>query len=128
MVRDAESHAGEDKARRERIDARNALDAMAYEAEKQVREHKEKIPVAQLNPLESAIASARTLLGNESASAAELKSKGEELQRALHAVSEALYKAETAAGQQAGGQTPPGGASKPDGDGQVVDADFTEEK
>jgi molecular chaperone DnaK len=127
MVRDAEAHAGEDKQRRERIDAKNALDSLTYEAEKNVREHKEKIPLAQLNALESAIASARTLLGNESAGAPELKAKGEELQRALHAVSEALYKADTS-DQTAGQQAPPGGGGQANGEGQVVDADFTEEK
>jgi len=130
MVKDAESHAAEDKQRRERIDLRNGLDSMTYEAEKQVREHKEKIPVAALNTLENAISAARTLLQNQEASAGELKSRREELERALHAVSEALYKAEAAAGQA---QQPGGGAAgaKPNGgpqDGQVVDADFTEEK
>ena len=130
MVKDAESHAAEDKQRRERIDLRNGLDSMTYEAEKQVREHKEKIPVAALNTLENAIGASRTLLQNQEASAGELKSRREELERALHAVSEALYKAEAAAGQA---QQPGGGAAgaKPNGgpqDGQVVDADFTEEK
>ncbi|MBM4334937.1 MAG: molecular chaperone DnaK [Deltaproteobacteria bacterium] len=126
MVRDAELNASDDKQRRERIDARNALDAMVYEAEKTVREHKEKIPLAQLNPLESAISDCKTLLANEAADAAELKAKGEALQRALHAVSEALYKAEAAQGQA----TEPGAAEKSGAseDGQVVDADFTEEK
>jgi molecular chaperone DnaK len=127
MVRDAESHASEDKQRRERIDARNALDALVYEAEKMVREHKEKIPVAQLNTLEESIAACKPLLASEEAPAADLKAKGEELQRALHAVSETLYKAE--AGQaNAGGPSdtpPPSGGGD---DGQVVDADFTEEK
>ena len=125
MMRDAEVHAAEDKQRRERIDARNALDAMVYEAEKVVGEHKEKIPVAQLNALESAIAECKPVLANETADAAELKSKGEALQRALHAVSETLYKAE------ASQQNPDASAGeKPGGrdEGQVVDADFTEEK
>ncbi len=126
MMKDAESHAAEDKQRREAIDARNALDSMTYEAEKQVREHKEKIPVAALNSLETAIASAKSTLSNQSAPVAELKSRGEELQRALHAVSEALYKAESAkaSDSQAGGPAQPGAKD----DGQVVDADFTEEK
>jgi molecular chaperone DnaK len=128
MVKDAESHAVEDKQRRERIDARNALDAMVYDAEKTLREHREKIPVAQLNPLESAIESCKTLLANEEAPAAELKAKGEELQRALHAVSETLYKAEASQANagDAGGPTQQPGAGADDG--QVVDADFTEEK
>jgi molecular chaperone DnaK len=126
MVKDAESHASEDKERRARIDANNALDSMVYEAEKQVREHKEKIPVAALNALETAIASAKAALQNTSAPTAELTSRGEELQKALHAVSEALYKAE--AGKAEGPQ--PGGAANggPADGGQVVDADFTEEK
>jgi molecular chaperone DnaK len=126
MVKDAESHAAEDKQRREQIDARNALDGMTWEAEKQVREHKEKIPVAALNSLETAIASAKSTLSNQGAAVSELKSRGEELQRALHAVSEALYKAEAgqASDSQAGG--PAQGGAKDDG--QVVDADFTEEK
>jgi molecular chaperone DnaK len=127
MVKDAESHATEDKERRARIDAHNALDAMAYEAEKQVREHKEKIPVAALNALETSIASAKTALQNQSASTAELTSRAEELQKALHAVSEALYKAD--AGKAGGGAQPgaAGNGGAADG-GQVVDADFTEEK
>ncbi|MFI5316935.1 MAG: molecular chaperone DnaK [Myxococcota bacterium] len=126
MVKDAESHASDDKQRRERIDARNALDAMAYEAEKQVRDHKEKIPVAQLNALETAIAATKATLQNQEAAAPELKSRGDELQKALHAVSEALYKAEAGKAEGAAQTGAPAGGA-PDA-GQVVDADFTEEK
>jgi molecular chaperone DnaK len=129
MVRDAESHAAEDKQRRERIDARNALDAMVYEAEKTLREHREKIPVAQLNAVEKAIEATKPLLANESAETSELKARGEELQRALHAVSESLYKAESAGKAEGGAPgAGPSGGSGPQDDGQVVDADFTEEK
>jgi len=133
MVRDAESHATEDKQRRERIDARNALDAMVYEAEKTLREHRERIPVAQLNSLEKAIEAAKPLLANENAETSDLKARGEELQRAVHAVSESLYKAESASRAEnadAPGQGSPGpdGGSGAQDDGQVVDADFTEEK
>jgi len=126
MMRDAEAHAAEDKQRRERIDARNALDAMVYEAEKVKAEHKEKIPVAQLNALESAIEACKPVLANEAADAAELKAKSDELQRALHAVSETLYKAEAS---QANAEAPQGNEQPGARDeGQVVDADFTEEK
>jgi molecular chaperone DnaK len=125
MVKDAESHAAEDKQRRERIDANNALDSLVYQAEKQVREHKEKIPVASLNALETSIASAKTTLQNQSSSTSELTSRAEELQKALHAVSEALYKAE--AGKAEGPAPDAANGGKADA-GQVVDADFTEEK
>jgi len=127
MVRDAESHAVEDKQRRERIDARNALDAMVYEAEKTLGENREKIPVAQLNALESAIGACKPLLSSEEAPATELKAKGDELQRALHAVSEMLYKAE-ASNAEAGNAAGSSQQSGANDDGQVVDADFTEEK
>jgi molecular chaperone DnaK len=125
MMREASSHASDDKARRERIDARNAVDSMVYEAEKQVREHREKIPIGDLNDLEKQIADAKAALANEEAPLEQLRGAGDGLQRALHKMSEALYKKETAGG------APPAGGSKPGAagaEGDVVDAEFTEEK
>ena len=97
------------------------------------RRIRERIPVAQLNSLEKAIEATKPLLANENAETSELKAKGEELQRALHAVSESLYKAESASRAE-NADAPGQGSRGPDGgngaqdDGQVVDADFTEEK
>jgi molecular chaperone DnaK len=124
MVNDAQAHAQEDKDRRERIDTRNSLDAMTYEAEKQVNEHREKIPVSDLSAIEAAIAASKSLLENEEAGAAEMKTQLEQLQAALHKMSEALYK---------DAQNEPEGASAGDSSGDaggedVVDAEFTEEK
>jgi molecular chaperone DnaK len=125
MVNEAASHASEDKARRERIDARNALDAMTYEAEKTVNEHREKIPVSDLSAAEAAIESARSLLQNEDAPLEELNQKNQQLQAALHKVSETLYKESQAAGEQQSEAN--GGASSGSDEGDVVDAEFTEE-
>jgi molecular chaperone DnaK len=125
MMREASSHASDDKARRERIDARNAIDSMVYEAEKQVREHREKIPVGDLNELEKQIADAKAALANEEAPVEQLRSAGDGLQRALHKMSEALYKKETAGGAAPEGGSKPGAAGA---EGDVVDAEFTEEK
>jgi molecular chaperone DnaK len=125
MVNEAASHASEDKARRERIDARNALDAMTYEAEKTVNEHREKIPVSDLSAAEAAIESARSLLQNEDAPLEELNQKNQQLQAALHKVSETLYKESQAAGEQQPEAN--GGASSESDGGDVVDAEFTEE-
>ncbi len=122
MMSDAEAHAQEDKERRERIDTRNALDSMTYEAEKTVNEHREKIPVADLSALESTIETSKTLLGNEEAAAAELKTQIEQLQTALHKVSEALYKDAQSDDASAGSAAPDEGGD------DVVDAEFTEEK
>jgi molecular chaperone DnaK len=126
MVKDAESHAGEDKQRREAIDARNALDSLVYEAQKTVDEHREKIPVGDLSAVESAVESARALLEREDAPPDELSSQLETLQGALHKVSQALYEAEAAA--TAAADSGSAGDEQPSDEGEVVDAEFTEEK
>ncbi|MEE8556581.1 MAG: molecular chaperone DnaK [Myxococcota bacterium] len=125
-VREAEQHASEDKTRRGEIEARNALDAMVYEAEKLVRENREKIPVVDLNALEQASAGARSLLDSPEAALPDLERHQQELQTALQKVGQTLYKQ---AAEQPGtsGDSPP---SEPETgeDGDVVDAEFSEEK
>ncbi len=59
MVKDAQSHAAEDQARRELIDARNQADSLAYQVEKTVNENREKVPVGELSKVEAAIAEVR---------------------------------------------------------------------
>ena len=125
MVNEAQVHATEDKGRREKIDARNALDSMTYEAEKTVNEHREKIPVADLSAAEAAIESAKATLQNEETPLAELNQQSQQLQAALHKVSEALYKQDQQAGAQQPGADEGAGAESDEGD--VVDAEFTEE-
>ena len=56
LVKDAQSHAAEDQARRELIDARNQADSLAYQVEKTVNENREKVPVGELSKVEAAIA------------------------------------------------------------------------
>ena len=56
MVKDAQSHAAEDQARRELIDARNQADSLAYQVEKTVNENRERLPVGELSRIEAAIA------------------------------------------------------------------------
>ncbi len=123
MVRDAQAHAADDKSRRDRVDARNALDSLVYESEKTVREHREKIPIADLNDVEKQIAAAKELLANEETPAERLRGAGEALQSLLHRVSQALYRQEV---QPPGAQDAGPAGKKSDGD--VVDAEFTEEK
>src|SRR5437762_11959664 len=59
MVKEAQSHASEDQARRDVIDARNQADTLAYQVEKTVNENREKIAVGELSRIEAAIADAR---------------------------------------------------------------------
>ena len=100
MVKDAQSHASEDQARRELIDARNQADSLAYQVEKTVNENREKIAVGELSKVEAAIAEVRKLAQGEDLAA--MKKATEELQRASHAIAEQLYKAGSAAGAGVG--------------------------
>ena len=59
MVKEAQSHASEDQARRDLIDARNQADSLAYQVEKTVNENREKVPVGELSRIEAAIADVR---------------------------------------------------------------------
>jgi molecular chaperone DnaK len=127
MVNQAQQHATDDKARREAVEARNALDAMVYEGEKLVAENREKIPVGDLSTLEQAISEAKPVLEDANAQASDLRQRQETLQAALHKVGEALYKqASTDGGAPAGGAD--ASASSGGEDDDVVDAEFTEEK
>jgi len=129
MVKDAEAHASEDRIRREKIEKHNTLDSLIYQADKQLKENGEKIPSAEKLELENAIADARKDL--DSGDTAKLDVAHQRVEAALHKVAEALYKAQSAAGgdgaAQGGASTPPGSGNG-NGDGDVVDAEYSEEK
>ncbi len=133
MVRDAESHAEEDKKKRELIDARNQADSLVYMTEKSLKEHGDKVDSSVKSAIEAAITKTKTAM--EGSDAQEIKSAVDELQTASHKLAEAMY--QQAAGQAGGpggpgaggfeGAGQQGGAQKkPDED--VVDADFEEVK
>jgi molecular chaperone DnaK len=127
MVQEAKANASQDSERRKKIDAHNALDALLYQAEKNKKEHGGKIPAAQLSKLDAAIESARPLLQNESATSDQLQRKTEEIQALLQEIGQSLYQqsAQGPGGAEGGAQS---GSAPGGGDGDVVDADFTEEK
>jgi molecular chaperone DnaK len=125
MVREAESHASEDKAQRDLIEKRNTLDNMIYQAEKTLRENAEKVPGAEAEAVQKALEAAKKEL--ESQDADKLESARQNLEQQLHRLAETLYKAQSAAGAGAGApgpEAPPPGAD----DADVVDAEYTEEK
>ncbi len=100
MVRDAEAHAADDKARREVIDARNQADSLAWSVEKTLNENREKVPVGEISTIEAAIAKVREAIKGDDAAA--ITRASDELQKASHAMAEALYKAQQATGAQPG--------------------------
>jgi molecular chaperone DnaK len=129
MRREAESHAEEDKKAREKVELRNRCDARVYEAEKLLREHKEKISDDNRKKVERAVEAVKESLKKEDVDA--MKRAEEELTEVWHAISTELYsKARAQAGPQpsepsqedASGRRPKGGKEK--GEGEVIDADF----
>jgi len=121
MVKEAQSHASDDQAKRDLIDARNQADSLAYQVEKTVAENREKVPVGVLSNAEAAIAEVRKAAQTDDLAA--IKRTSDELQRASHALAEHLYKQ----GQQ--GQDAPQGAPNAGSnvkDAEVVDAEYAE--
>ncbi len=124
MVKDAESHASDDKAKRELIDARNQLDTLVYSVEKTLAESKDKLPAGEAEKVQAALDSAKTVAQGDDIAA--IQGATNELQKASHAMAELLYKNTQAPGGDAG-QGGDAGAAKP-ADGDVVDAEFSESK
>jgi molecular chaperone DnaK len=124
MVKDAEANASEDKKRREAIEARNRADQRAYEAEKQLKENGDKIPVELKAKVEAAIGRVREAL--KGSDEAEVTSAGDALETLWSEAAQAMYQAAgNTPGAGDGDATSGGGPSgkKPGGDG-AVDADF----
>src|SRR5437867_1464479 len=90
LVKEAQSHASEDQARRDLIEARNTADSLAYQTERTVADNREKVPVGELSKIEAAIAEVRRLaLGDDLAA---IRKATDDLQRASHEMAEHLYK------------------------------------
>jgi len=116
MVKEAQSHADEDKRRREVVDLRNQLDTAAYGLEKLVKENRDKLGESQAKELEQAVEEARKTLDGDDPAA--LRGALERLTQSSHKAAESLYKAAPAAAA-------PGGEADKGGDGNVVDAEYT---
>jgi len=123
MIREAEVHASEDHAQREKVEKRNGLDSMIYQGEKLLQENQAKLADADSSALKSAIEDAKKDL--ESDDPARFDAGRQRVERELHKVAEALYKSQSAEGSGAAsgdGAASTGGASNDD----VVDAEYTE--
>ncbi|HVG86757.1 MAG TPA: molecular chaperone DnaK [Vicinamibacterales bacterium] len=120
MVKDAEAHAADDKGRRETIDARNQVDALVYSVEKTLAESRGTVDGPLAGQVESALEAARIAVKGDDKEA--ITRAGDELQKASHAMAEALYKAQGAA------TTPGHGQHGETTDAEVVDAEFAETK
>jgi len=122
MVKDAEAHAGEDKKRRELIEARNQGDALVHSTEKALGEHGDKVDAGQKQAIETAIANLKEAVKGDDTDS--IKAKTNALAQASMKLGEAMYKAQQAEGEGAGASGATNGSGKPEDN--VVDADFEE--
>jgi len=125
MVKEAESHADEDKRKREEIEARNRADSLVYQTEKLVRENREKLSDSDVKSVEAAIADCKKAL--EGGDVSRINQAADALTQASHKVAEAMYKAGgPQAGGQAGGSAQGGSGTKSGEKDDVIDAEYVD--
>jgi molecular chaperone DnaK len=130
MMKEAESHADDDRKRKEEIETRNHADQAAYAAERMLKDNGDKLPASDKQPIEKAVEDLKRAI--EKNDVAEMKRSMEALNTAQHKAAETLYKTASAGAGAAGGST--GGASGAAGAGEsgsagdVIDAEVVEEE
>jgi molecular chaperone DnaK len=125
MARDAESHAADDRKAKDQIEARNRADAMVYNVEKTLKEHRDKVGPEDAKNIETAIEDVKKAIVEGEPD--KLNAATDKLTQASHKLAEAMYKASSQPGAQ--GAPPPAdgagpGSDKPKED--VVDAEFVD--
>jgi molecular chaperone DnaK len=137
MARDAESHAGDDRKKKEEIESRNRADAMVYNIEKMLKEHRDKVQASDAKAVEDALEETKKAM--QEGGIDRINQATSKLETASHKLAEAMYKSAGPTGGQPGGQPgeqPGGQPGGPAGDGHaggdskpkdnVVDAEFVD--
>ena len=134
MMKEAESHAGEDEKKKAEIEARNRLDGLVYSVEKTFNENKEKVDAAAVTEIEAAIADSKTALAGSDPEA--MNNAFERLQTASHKLAEVIYSqtanapegeaqsSEQASSASAGAEGDPASAAA--NDDNVIDAEYVD--
>jgi molecular chaperone DnaK len=131
MMREAESHADEDKRRKEEIETRNQADQAVYASERLVKDAGEKLGSSDKAAIESAAEDLRKAIERNDATA--MKRLMEALNQAQHKAAEAMYRGAGPGGPGPGGEPGPGAGGRADGggtrdSGDVIDAEVVEEE
>ena len=130
MARDAESHAGDDRKKKEEIESRNRADSMVYNVDKMLREHRDKVSADDAKAVETAIEETKRAM--QEGGVDKINQATSKLETASHKLAEAMYKASSQPGGTSGtqgGPTPDGNAAGPGNEkpkDNVVDAEFVD--
>jgi molecular chaperone DnaK len=122
MAKDAEVHTGEDRQRKEEIEARNKADSMVYQVEKMLKDHRDKVSEEDAKAVEEALESTKRKISDGSVE--DINKAVDSLTQASHKLAEAMYKTTAAPppGPQGEAPKPEEGAKKDN----VVDAEFVD--
>jgi molecular chaperone DnaK len=125
MIRDAEQHAVEDRARRELVEARNTADSLAYNVERTMNELGDRVPAHERARAEAIINDIRSALKDESTTIDRLRQLTSDLQQVSHSLASAAYGQANAAAAGAGAGPGAAGTGAGGGDDEVIDAEYT---
>ena len=126
MVREAEEHAEEDRARREEAETRNQAETLVFQTEKFLADNADKVPADSRTEVDAALADLKTALADQSTPAADLKAKVEAVSQSSQALGAAMYAAADQAPSADGG-SPDGEQAGAAADDDVVDAEVVDE-
>jgi len=126
MVKEAQSHAADDKAKREKIEAHNEGDNAAYQAEKFIRDNGDKIPADSKTKLEDEIRNVRTAIAGTDLDA--MRKASESLKKVMGDVGSAMYAQQPPPDAAPAGDGASAGNEPPPPDDNVVDGEYTETK
>jgi len=124
MVKDAQSHAEEDRQRREEIEAKNRLDSLIYSTEKSFVENKSKLDPGETSTFESALAEAKKTL--ETGGTANMSAAAERLQQASHKLAEAMYRTAASQGQTGTGADASAAGPSSGKEDEVIDTEYVD--
>jgi len=130
MVRDAEEHAAEDKARREEAELRNSAEQVAYSMDKMIADNRDKLPADVVSEVEADVAAVKTALESEG-NADALKAAMDKLNTSSQKIGQALYAAqasEEAAGEAAGDNPFANATADDAADETIVDAEIVDDE
>ena len=122
MVKEAESHAEEDKKRREMVEIKNQAEALVHSTERMLKDYGDKVPAGDKSLVETAVADLKSALQGDDTDA--IKQKTDALAQASMRLGEAMYQANQGQAADGGGPSAEAGSS----DDKVVDVDFEEVK
>ena len=134
MMREAESHAEEDRKRKEEIETRNRADQAVYGAERMIKDTGDKLSASDKQAIEAAMEAVKK--AGEGSDAAELQRTLDQLTAAQHKAAETLYKQQAPGGPAPGGDEAAGAGRGASGgqssgsrqaDGDVIDAEVVDE-